>query len=896
MEHINEGNIPTSSLEKIVEWAERLPPWQSDAIRRLLTQGELSETDKAELMTMLKQSYGLTTTNPLNLQPKPIRKGQISGVPIEPCKIILKAMKIISNINAIPDNSNLPFGHQGLTVIYGQNASGKSGYARVLKRACNSRDISERILPNIFNKTTSSTAQASFKISNNGSNDKEVIWIDGKETDPLLANICVFDHKCARVIVDDNNEMSYLPYGSDVFEKLISLIKLFRNQLENEKPKIQKLEYTDIPLVTSTGKFVNEVTYKTSLKDIEQACKWTEEDEQHLTQLNKQIAEAEAHNPLKQAKRLRNLKLRIDKLIQSIKAVDEILSATEIKNLQLAIENLSTTEKALAVASKISLANEPLPGAGEDVWQKLYNAAKAYSVEKAYPGKDFPVIDDSGLCVLCMQPLTEDAKERLRRFKNFMEKTIKQEFDNAVTKLNTMRKLLEDLQIATSDDYIDVIDEVESHNKDLAKTLKEHILDTSSRRMLMIKSIKEKSMSAIVKYKSFPVQDILNISDALEKKATEVEKTADNSIFINMKSQQVEILARKLLHKRKDSVKMHVEQLIMVNKYNQCIAATDFRSITDKAKDILVKTLTPQLQKALAKELEALNANHIPLCLKASGREGEPLHKMELTGKLPFCKANLTEILSEGEQHVVAIAGFLAELKISNPLCPIVLDDPVCSLDHIYREKIARRLVKEASTRQVIVFTHDIAFLLELESRSSETGGYFLPQTISREGGRPGFSTEKKPWHTMSVKERLSYLDSLLNEFKSLYETNTNKYNEKAAKLYGRLRESWEAVVEEVLFHGVIIRHGSEVKTLQLRYVTVTDDDYKSIFFGMGKCSEWMIGHDKSRSLDENRPSPKEINQDIQILREFVKTINKQQLSAEEKRNKIVKAIEPPSG
>ena len=65
----------------------------------------------------------------------------------------------------------------------------------------------------------------------------------------------------------------------------------------------------------------------------------------------------------------------------------------------------------------------------------------------------------------------------------------------------------------------------------------------------------------------------------------------------------------------------------------------------------------------------------------------------------------------------------LAELKVANRECPIVFDDPVCSLDHNYRDKIAKRLVEEAKSRQVIVFTHDIAFLIELESKAAETNG-----------------------------------------------------------------------------------------------------------------------------------------------------------------------------
>ena len=64
---------------------------------------------------------------------------------------------------------------------------------------------------------------------------------------------------------------------------------------------------------------------------------------------------------------------------------------------------------------------EPLPGvASTDQWEILYKAAKQYSEEIAYPGESFPKTDDA-VCVLCQQPLDEDAVVRFGRFKKFME-------------------------------------------------------------------------------------------------------------------------------------------------------------------------------------------------------------------------------------------------------------------------------------------------------------------------------------------------------------------------------------------------------------------------------------------------------------------------------------------
>jgi len=271
--------------------------------------------------------------------------------------------------------------------------------------------------------------------------------------------------------------------------------------------------------------------------------------------------------------------------------------------------------------------------------------------------------------------------------------------------------------------------------------------------------------------------------------------------------------------------------------------------------------------------------------LKKKGTKGETLHKMELEGSLLGDAVNITDILSEGEQHVVALAGFLAELSIHEHKCPIVLDDPVCSLDHIFREKIANRLAKESLKRQVLIFTHDIAFLLEIGSALEKLQDtHFTQLTVQRIGN----CLDAKPWHTMKVKDRIKYLQPLLASIKSLYTSDKDKYNREAGSLYGLMRETWEAAVEEILFHKVISRHQREIKTLNLRYVVVKDEDFTDIYKSMTKCSEWMIGHDKSNALDINRPDPKEIEGDIKSLGDFLTRIDKRDQEIEKARKKLI--------
>jgi hypothetical protein len=878
-----------SVLDSIIKWAEQdLPNWQSDAVRRLLTQTSLTDNDKDDILAMLKSKNGLVDSNKPAPSPQPVKKGDVSGAPQIASKITLKAIEDLSNVNAIPDGSRLLFGHEGLTVIYGENATGKSGYARVLKKACRARDTKEQIHPNIYSKDPHGPAKATFKISVSNGPDQKLQWEDGKDAPEELANIAVFDSKCARIIIDEKNEPTYLPYGSHIFGELVGLLQEFRSTLGKEKPQPEILQDDDILPATEAGQLLSKLSFETPDSSIERLAKWSSEDEENLIQLKTRITKAQAEDPLKQTQAIRNKKGRFDKLGREISRIDSILSESPAEALKQQIDELNTAEQVLAIASQQSLAGEPLPGAGGKVWQKLYEAARQYSVEEAYPGKDFPQTGEGSRCVLCMQILSDDAKARMQRFKTFMEKTVKRQVDIASQTLENTLISIRSLDFTIRETYNDVLDEIRGRNPALATKLEEYIPSMKTRAEDMLTAGTNKKVSEFSARQPNPSPDIEQISKNLEMEAVQLENAAEPEVLNRLISQKDELEARKYFTERKGKILTYVEKLRIAQKYDACISETKHKAITDKGKDLICEALTPQLLGALKNELSALGSTHLNLGLKASGGYGETSHKMELPNILYSTGIKLSEVLSEGEQHVVGIAGFLAELSVAGHSCPIVFDDPVCSLDHRYREKVAERLVKEAKVRQVIIFTHDIVFLFELETKAAADGNVkFLTQTV-RYDDAPGSCCEGLPWHSMHVKERLTFLNNMLHDIWGLHTANRREYNRGAGEIYALLRATWEAAVEEVLFHGVIRRYCGEVHTRELRYVTVTDDHYKKIHWAMSKCSKWLVAHDKAKPLDENRPLPGEIQEDINTLSNFVKDVKVRSSILENQREKLL--------
>lgn len=135
-----------SILQEILRWTQGLATWQSDAVARLLAKQTLTAEDQDDLLALLKAAHGIPDAK--DRKPKPLTADQIPAPVKVTTQVELLAMKNMRHVNAIAENQRLSFSAAGVTVIYGDNGSGKSGYSRVLKRACRARDQIEAIHPN----------------------------------------------------------------------------------------------------------------------------------------------------------------------------------------------------------------------------------------------------------------------------------------------------------------------------------------------------------------------------------------------------------------------------------------------------------------------------------------------------------------------------------------------------------------------------------------------------------------------------------------------------------------------------------------------------------------------------------------------------------------------------
>lgn len=862
-------------LQEILKWTGTLPAWQSDAVARLLARQTLTPDDEADLFALLKAAHGIP--DPKARTPKPLTADQIPVPTKNSTYVELRAMKNLRHVNAIAENQHLPFGTSGLTVIYGDNGSGKSGYSRVLKRACRARDQMETIHPNAnLPADKTAAAEAVFEIAVNGV-AQDVCWVNGKASPPELSSLAIFDSRCARAYLDSEDDFSYVPYGLDVFEGLAKVCRQLKTLTETEYAQSAADLSAFAPLQgdTAVGKLIANLSAKTTAAQIDALATLTHEELARHVDLGKSLKE---NNPKEKASQLRLRARRITAIAANAAAKGALVDQTVVAKLRGLADNYRVAQAAAALAAKQFKEGENLlPGTGGEAWRELFDAARKFALE-SHPDKTFPDLGADAPCPLCQQPLAEGAT-RLLRFEAFIQQEAEKTSQERRIALFAEYKPFAAHALTLNFDDV-TYGEIAAMDAQLATDTRAFEQALTARQEAIKAAVISHQWDGADQALPSPAAQLQALADRLNAEAETLEKASDEAARAALQKQFNELDARVRLSQVKDAVVTAVSRLGHQAKLKQCLSAVDTRSISLKASELAAKVISKELADALNREYKALGVGSLRVTLQSRSDKGKPLHKLKL--ELPQSR-NPDEILSEGEQRAIAIGSFLAEVGLSNGKGGIVFDDPVSSLDHRRRELVAKRLAAEAAHRQVIVFTHDIYFLCILNEEAKTAGVPITTQSLTRRAEGFGIADPELPFEGKNASKRISALKAWHQTIAKLHKDGEEQEHRKqTVDAYFHLRMTWERAVEEVLLRNVVLRFRKSVETQRLAGVVVDDNDFAQVFTGMKKCSNYA--HDKALIGGVAVPEPNELLNDITALESWRDAIEQRSKDTEKRR------------
>jgi energy-coupling factor transporter ATP-binding protein EcfA2 len=852
-------------LDEVRAWSRGQVDWQREAVARLDEVGYLTADDDNDLLAILKSKHGIA--DPDGREARAVGgevppRGQ-SGPPVG-----LLAIRNPRNVNALATTGNLTFSTSGLTVIYGSNGSGKSGYARVLKQACFARDKTEKVYPNTNLPQNEAGVPGAELVAVVGDEEHTIAWVNGTVEVPPLDRIAVFDHRCARAFLDNNGDFAYSPAGLDILADLGTACGRLRALVQKESgehaPDVQP--FSDLAKRTTVaGKIAAGLPGNVSEAQVIGAAGLNAEQEEQLETVIRALA---VPDPAAQALALKNQALRIQAVWDSAATAAAAVGVEKTESLKALITRSNEAKSEAALTSK-AFHETPgqLPHTGGDLWRSMFEAARAFAITSE-PVNAFPHLHEGQACPLCQQALNAEAAERLESFERFVTGEAQKRADTA--KATASAAFLE-LRGASMDIGLTeaVKGELQQLSEPLALLCANFQESLKERWAAIVRASGNNDWENVPELSESPFKGLDDLIAALKSQQETMEKATDVELKKSLVAERAELEDRRLLGELKEAALRAIGRHAHQKKLLACIADLATGGITRKSTELTNNMATQILADALNEELGILDIADLKVAMKAEGERGRSTFKLvlERPGKHPA-----KEVLSEGEQRAVAIASFLTERRLSGDGSGIIFDDPVCSLDHLRRQRVARRIAGEARDRQVIVFTHDIFFLYVLAEAAKKQEVPLTKRTLSQTKDGYGVSSDDLPFEGMTTTARIGWLRSEQVRCATLKKDGEQlAYKDSVGKLYKSLRDAWEGCVEEVLLNRTVERFRKSVETNRLKQVEVRDEDVALVVESMGHCSNHA--HDTPKLGDVEVPTPEEISADIEKLEAWRKEI-----------------------
>lgn len=844
----------TTNKKEIVDflwdWADGHGDWAKLLVQKVIDkESNLEPSEREEIFKYFLESIGLV---------KGLRKltfSKPSYIPTEQ-HIELSSLSDVTGVNKLAENQTIDFS-PNITVIYGENGTGKTGYGRILKALGFSYDQNNTIYANVFAQSQQSkSATINYKVNGNA---HTFTW-DGTNKNEDLKNISVFNNDCVQISLDASRQLIVSPIGFHLFDlvsdelgKLDSLLQTKKSEYPTKISWIENLhegtpqhQFVNGLSKDSTEKLLNELSDFTLEHD-----KDLKEKETEISKLNKPLLQNELHS-------LRAQFDELSTLVNKIKTAQDILNAESWKKLIELNKRISELEKTAQNGIKEIAEDKGIEYFETKEFKNFLSSAEAYI--KILNKHDYP--NDNEVCVYCRQPLEQSAVELLKSYRALLNNKTEESIAKVKKeKQELISKVKNDVEAQLQLNYgsfgLDEQDKpiqpkkLQDYNQQLTELKKTFVDD----------KVAEDSVFQL-KYDDYIL--------FLTKKKLEIDKTLKekNELLGNLdnkekelKAKIVELKDRKFLSNKKDEVKKIISNhkyLSVLNSHSNTFNTASISRKTSQAREELVSQNFNQIFKD---ELESLRKSNIPIELSFGTSRGRSKLSHHIGNK------ELLEILSEGEQKAIALSEFLTELQLDNIKAPVIFDDPVNSLDHKIIDAVAKRLMRLSKERQVVIFTHSVLLFNSLLYLSREPNFKSLNcnfYNIKKEYDIVGVVTDAEE-EKNKVKENISKINRLIN--------NTPKDRSEvdvAKEGYAELRSAIELCVEHEIFKGTVKRYQKNISLTN--FIKVDGDKISKHKEDLNDIFERSCGFISAHSNPEivhNDPTIEDLREDFEKFKKI---------------------------
>ena len=845
--------IPSRNPRTVLaEWVNTKDEWVRYVVRQVLADGTALGSDELQYAYDLFRQEKLLDTREL-----PVEELLETAESVEEAAERLKVTKIseVQGVNAIATGAVIE-PHDGLTILFGENGTGKTGYARVLKALAGSR-TADVILGNIG--ATEEETQSATVAYELGDQATEILW-DGVHGKSPFTRMSVFDSPAVNFHVDEDLEYVYVPAALALFNHVNAGISGVQKLIEDACTALQSPKSALLSRFSRDSAIyahIETLGAATDLAALKELADTGPKADERVAQQQRSVAALESDSARTQVAVQQRMEVVLTKSSELASVIGDFdrdaFRALVADEVRLAADYKTFRDQLFTAAN--------LPAEPDATWQQFVASGEMYRQHLI----DLEVHDDSR-CIYCRQPLGDSAVALISKYSQYLEDKIAGDLATTRSAVKKTKGDVERLPVTDLWSYLDEQQEVEEPSEQLLL-------------LRNLQQVVEAFQKAVAESSAIPT-DLL--SQAKSAKAQLADQLAAVSAGLVTLREQVANRSQALADERKKLVTLTAAVelgKVWAQVASQIADAKEGHKLSTLGKKLSgLKTAVTEMSKVssdqmvnqsfdalFAEECEALRA---PLLkVQYVGRQGKSQRRKIMAGRYKPSK-----ILSEGEQKVLAIADFLAEARLSGITATVVFDDPVSSLDHRRIDEVSVRIAALAESTQVIVFTHDILFatkLLSLFEKSKRCTYYQVT-----DDGAKGIVTRASGPRWDTIKNLTGRVKTTIQDARAA----SGETREALVRTgYSWIRSWCEVFVESEVLNEVTMRYQPNVKMGALEKIKVAalPDTIPTVTEVFDRACRYIDGHSQPLPTLYVTPTLTDLEQDWKTLTDCRTVFNK---------------------
>lgn len=786
----------TDPRTSLAEWANRQDEWVRFVVQEVLSTGRpLTTEGQGSAYALFRQEKALEA----RVLPEQ------AMLAIEPSADAAELPLMIERISEVTGVNALILGeviepHPGLTILFGENGTGKTGYSRVLKALAGSR-TADVILGDIAIEVEQpQSAKIDYSV---GSASDTLVWA-GEQGKAPFTRMSIFDSPSVNFHVDEDLEYVYTPAALALFNHVSGAIRAVQAKIDDSIAELSRgtttllsrfpKDSTVYPLIETLGAATDIVGLKAIVDDDPKA-------DERIEVLRRSVASLEANSVGAQIV----LRQRHERVLTQAASIAALIEAFDVAAYNQAVSKRDELRKDYADFRVELFQAADLPAEPDATWEGFVRSGESYREHLEEHGAL-----DADRCLYCRQPLGEKARSLIGKYGEYLADKINDDIEAVVLAIEESTGPL----TAAASTEMSAFEAEYADQTDVPK-FKAHVT--------VVADLLDGMRAGFEDERRLPVERDADVVASLAAVATELtsctreltvlrEQDANRvTALADEKRKLSELIAASELAKGWTQIEAQVAAAKEADRLRLLVRPFPSlsRAVTELAKASSDELVNNSFDKLFSEECAALRAPSLKL--QFVGRQGRAQRRKVLSGRHKPSK-----VLSEGEQKVLAMADFLAEARLAGITAPVVFDDPVSSLDHRRISEVAERVAVLAETSQVIVFTHDILFATKLLSLFEKSKRCVYYQ-ITDDDGKGKITRATGPrWDTLATMKKH------INETITAARASEGEARASLVRTgYGWLRSWCEVFTETELLQGVTQRYQPNVGMTRLPNIKV---------------------------------------------------------------------------